>query len=419
MIKKVVQSPLLCARIERVVNMDRRGMICDALAYIDGHFENRLVLNELAERAGYSVPQFSRLFTEYCGITPMRYVKVVRIHEAARLASDTDRSITEIAFRCGFDTLEAFERGFKRYFHVSPADWRRHGCRPALTPFYLSEKIYYERLRSGMLIDGGNPFDWGRTARQYAAARNIYPDDFFETLHSLGVGGTGQRILDIGTGTGILPFNMAKYGGEYTGVDLSEKMIEQAKIMCDGMSGTNFIAADAHCLPFEDNCFSAVTALQCWVYFDKKKLVPELMRVLKSGGELYVMFMTWLPEEDEIIRKSFSLVHKYNPAWSGYMKRTGRIDFPWAKGAFRMEAVIKKDYLLPFSRESWCDRMTASRGVGASLPDEKIARFREELMAMLKENAEENFSVPHEAVIIKLRKEKENEQPILRGMRNC
>lgn len=49
--------------------------------------------------------------------------------------------------------------------------------------------------------------------------------------------------------------------------------------------------------------------------------------------------------------------------------------------------------------------MTASRGIRATLSDEKIADFRAELTEMLEKNMEENFTVLHEAVIIKLRKE--------------
>ena len=314
------------------------------------------------------------------------------------MLSETDKSITEIAFAFGFDTLEVFERSFKKYFGISAFEYRS-GCQHTPTPFYLSEQIYYERLRT-MAIDGGNNFDWGKTAELYAKSRNIYPQEFWEILHTLGVGQAEQKILDIGTGTGILPMNMKCYGGEYTGVDLSSKMIEQAKALVPDIS---FICADAHNLPFENDSFDVVTALQCWVYFDKEKLLPELHRVLKKDGSLYIMFLTWLPDEDEIIRKSFELVKRYNPNWSGFMKRADRLDFHWLNKDFSVETVIKKDFRLPFSRESWCDRMVASRGIGATLTEDKTAEFRTELMGIL--NAEnEDFTVLHEGVIIKLKR---------------
>lgn len=264
--------------------MNRRKFICETLKFIDENSGNKMVLDELAETSGYSVPQFSRLFTEFTGITPMRYVNVVRIQNSTAMLSETNKSITEIAFACGFDTLEVFERSFKKYFGISASEYRS-GCQHTPTPFYLSEQIYYERLRN-MAIDGGNNFDWGRTAELYAKSRNIYPQEFWEILHTLGVGQAEQKILDIGTGTGILPMNMKCYGGEYTGVDLSSKMIEQAKALVPDIS---FICADAHNLPFESGSFDVITALQCWVYFDKENLLPELHRALKKDGSLYIM----------------------------------------------------------------------------------------------------------------------------------
>lgn len=379
--------------------MDRRKFICDTLNYISNNFSSKVLLEELANISGYSVPQFSRLFTEFSGTTPMRYVNIMRVQNGAVMLSDSEKSITEIAFLCGFETLEAFERSFKKYFGISASEYRIKN-RVAPSPFYLSERIYYERLRN-MTIDGGNDFDWGRTAGIYAKSRNIYPQEFWEMLYSLNVGKSDQKILDIGTGTGILPMNMRKYGGDYTGVDLSPEMIAQAQSM---MSDVNFVCANAHYLPFKNNSFDVVTALQCWVYFNKKILLPELHRVLNNNGTLCIMFMTWLPDEDEIIRKSFKIIKQYNPNWSGFMKRSDRIDFHWLSRDFSIETVIKKDFHLPFSRESWCDRMIASRGVGATLSKKKVIEFCDELMNMLHAETKEEFTALHEAVIIKLRR---------------
>lgn len=379
--------------------MDKRVLICRVLDYVDRNFGNRMILEELASVSGYSVAQFSRIFTELSGITPMRYVHTARILKAAELLSEGEKSITEIAFFCGFESLEVFERGFKKYYGVSASAYRS-GSRPAPSPFYLSERIYYERLRR-MAIDHGNRFDWGRTAEMYAKSRNIYPREFWETLHSLGVGMSEQEILDIGTGTGILPMNMKRYGGKYTGVDLSAEMIGQAEAM---IPDVNFICADAHRLPFGDESFHVITALQCWVYFDKRVLLPELRRVLMKNGNLYVMFLTWLPDEDELIRKSFGIIKHFNPNWSGFMKRVDHIDPEnWQRGGFSLERTVKRDFRIPFTKESWCDRLIASRGVGATLTEQKITEFREALMDMLDREAENQFSLLHEAVILKLK----------------
>ena len=57
-------------------------------------------------------------------------------------------------------------------------------------------------------IDGGKAFDWGRTSSDYAKFRDIYPPIFFEKIAERGLGVKGQKALDLGTGTGVVPRNM-------------------------------------------------------------------------------------------------------------------------------------------------------------------------------------------------------------------
>ncbi len=268
--------------------MERRKILCRVLEYIDKSLGSKLNLQMLSAVSGYSSAQLSRLFSEYAGITPMRYVAYLRVSGAARFIEDHNVKITDAAFEYGFESLEVFERAFKKYYGKSAAEYRKAPFAEPF-PFYLSAKIYYERLRNMQLIDNGATFDWGKTARLYAEYRNIYPSDFFDNLHRMGACG---KVLDIGTGTGILPFNMAKFGGEFTGIDFSAEMTEQAKKLCAGIPSVSFLTADAHSLPFDKNTFDTVTALQCWVYFDKEKLIPELLRVLKPKGKLFIAFMT-------------------------------------------------------------------------------------------------------------------------------
>ena len=70
-------------------------------------------------------------------------------------------------------------------------------------------------------IDGGKAFDWGRTSGDYARFRDIYPTEFYEKIASRKIGILGQSVLNLGTGTGVLPRNMYSFGAKWTGTDIS------------------------------------------------------------------------------------------------------------------------------------------------------------------------------------------------------
>ena len=78
-------------------------------------------------------------------------------------------------------------------------------------------------------IDGGKAFDWGKTSKDYAMYRDIYPDIFYQKIVDRGLCIKGQNVLDLGTGTGVLPRNMYYYGATWTGTDISPEQIEQAE----------------------------------------------------------------------------------------------------------------------------------------------------------------------------------------------
>ena len=76
-----------------------------------------------------------------------------------------------------------------------------------------------------MSIDHGRPFDFGRVSSDYAKYRDIYPQELYRRLRALEIGCQGQSVLDLGTGTGVLPRNLAPYGARFIGIDLSAEQI--------------------------------------------------------------------------------------------------------------------------------------------------------------------------------------------------
>ncbi len=255
-------------------------------------------------------------------------------------------------------------------------------------------------------IDGGKAFDWGKASSDYAKYRDIYPDIFYQKIVQRGLCVQGQKVLDLGTGTGVLPRNMYRFGAEWTGIDISEEQIREA-VRLSGSAGMKirFQACSAEAVSFEEQSFDTVTACQCFWYFDHEKLSPVLSRILKDEGRLAVLFMGWLPYEDKIAKASEDLVLKYNPKWTGAgeTKHPIRIKDAVLRW-FEIEDHEEYDLEVPFTKESWHGRMRACRGVGASLSESELSGWEKEHRALLNTIAPEEFTIHHYAAIAVLKK---------------
>lgn len=252
-------------------------------------------------------------------------------------------------------------------------------------------------------IDNGKAFDWGRASQDYAKYRDIYPDEFYRKITDRGLCIKGQNVLDIGTGTGVIPRNMLRFGAKWTGTDISPEQIGQAKLLSQGTDIKYFSVASEK-LSFPDNSFDVITACQCFRYFDHEKLIPEIRRMLKSGGNLVVLYMAWLPYEDEIAKASEKLILKYSPDWSGKGETMHPIYIPPCYDAY-FEKVYSEEYPLDvhFTRESWNGRIKASRAIEASLSDDEINSFDKEHRKMLEDTAPGEFDIRHYGAIVQLR----------------
>ncbi|HCA55139.1 MAG: class I SAM-dependent methyltransferase [Clostridia bacterium] len=255
-------------------------------------------------------------------------------------------------------------------------------------------------------IDGGKAFDWGKTSEDYARYRDIYPPIFYRKIIDRGLCLKGQTVLDLGTGTGVLPRNMYPYGADWTGTDISPEQIEQAKKLAQaGHMNIRFQTAAAEQICFPEKSFDVITACQCFWYFDHQKVIPHLHQLLKKNGKLLLLYMAWLPFEDAIAGKSEELVLQYSPHWSGCGETMHPIGLPEiAYEYFAMEDHEEYKLKVPFTRESWHGRMKACRGVEASLKEDELAKWDAAHRKLMDSIAPEQFEILHYAALTVLKK---------------
>lgn len=251
-------------------------------------------------------------------------------------------------------------------------------------------------------LDGGKAFDWSRVSSDYARYRDIYPREFYQAIVDRGLCVRGQRILDLGTGTGVLPRNLYEFGGQWTALDVSEGQIREARRLSAGMD-IDYRVAAAEETGLPDSSFDVITACQCFWYFRHERMASELHRLLKPKGRLLVLYMAWLPFEDEIAGASERLVLTYSPQWSGAGETVHPIEIPACYGEF-FDVAAHEEYRLnvPFTRDSWHGRMKACRGVGASLSEAELASWEREHKELLQRIAPESFEVAHYVALAEL-----------------
>jgi len=99
-----------------------------AMTYIETHLAEHIVVEAIARMSNLSARSLMRLFRKQVGTTVVDFIQRRRIARARLLLQQEGRTCAEIAFECGFGSVQHFNRIFRRFEKVSPTTWRRTAC---------------------------------------------------------------------------------------------------------------------------------------------------------------------------------------------------------------------------------------------------------------------------------------------------
>lgn len=140
---------------------------------------------------------------------------------------------------------------------------------------------------------------WGATGRRYDEVSRWMSSGIEHCLERLAPE-SGERVLDIATGTGWTSRRVCAHGATVIGIDISEGMLGAAReIAAESGLAIDYHVADAEALPFDDGEFDAVVST-CGVMFapDRDAAAEELARVCRPGGRLGLM--CWTPDSNAV-----------------------------------------------------------------------------------------------------------------------
>lgn len=87
-------------------------------------------MERLAHQANMSLSTFHQHFKEITRTSPVQYLKRLRLIKAQQLLSHDMLNVNQTAMAVGYRSVPQFSRDFKRYFGISPLRSRRQGPRP-------------------------------------------------------------------------------------------------------------------------------------------------------------------------------------------------------------------------------------------------------------------------------------------------
>jgi two-component system response regulator YesN len=109
--------------------------VAKALEYLASHFRDELHLPALAVHTGVSRPRLCQLFQEEMGMSPMTFLRLLRVEASKRVLAERPCNVNDAWGASGFRDLRTYEREFKRWNGCTPSEYRKQVLAlPVVTP---------------------------------------------------------------------------------------------------------------------------------------------------------------------------------------------------------------------------------------------------------------------------------------------
>jgi len=96
--------------------------------FVEAHYAQKIYLKEVADLVNLSEYTFSRFFSKMMGRPFFQFLNEYRINIASRMLVETDRSVAEIGYASGYESLTFFYKQFSKFKGISPSKYRKQYC---------------------------------------------------------------------------------------------------------------------------------------------------------------------------------------------------------------------------------------------------------------------------------------------------
>ena len=184
---------------------------------------------------------------------------------------------------------------------------------------------------------------FGAQASAYERGRPSYPPDAVDWLLATGTGPPVRNVLDLGAGTGKLTSRLVERGLKVVAVDPITEMLD---VLRESLPDTPALLGSAEQIPLDDDSVDAVLVAQAWHWFDPERAVAEVVRVLRPGGRLGLLWnvrderLGWVKDFGRIVGlehdwadatvelpEPFIDVQTHQVEWTNYITPQALIDY--------------------------------------------------------------------------------------------
>ncbi len=103
----------------------KNNFLLAAQKYCSENYAQNITIKELAQIVNVHPNHLSATFNKHFGISPVKYLNICRLRRACEMLNNSDLSTTEIAMRCGFQSVRTFNRTFKSELNCTPREYKK------------------------------------------------------------------------------------------------------------------------------------------------------------------------------------------------------------------------------------------------------------------------------------------------------
>ena len=253
--------------------------------------------------------------------------------------------------------------------------------------------------------------NFGDVSKDYAKYRDRLPKILFDQLAQKEVQIKNQKIIDLGSGSGIFSRDLVKHGARVIGIEPSQELIDEAKIIdsLESIDTIEYIKSKAEDFHVEDK-LRIITAVRAWHWFDRIKVIENIKNHMELNGLLIVINSIFLPNS-EVAQITFNVLTNNNielkPAGSNAEAKERRNGFPanwfkeWEDNSFQVIEEWNHEYNLDFTHEEWCGKIRSVSWLSGTSNETRM-KVTNELIEKLKDY-NEILTIPHRFSVVILR----------------